>query len=575
MSDADINNKHLTVLSVCFLVAAVAIIVRLAYLQIWQYNYYSTLALSTHEIYQKIHPIRGEVFFKSAKDGTESGAAVNAKEYTMYVVPTEVVKEKVLEVADRLVTVLSWGEEEKKTAIEKISKANDPYEPLAKKLDDAQVEQINNYKLTGIYFTPEERRFYPEGDLASDVLGFYGFDNEGNARGSYGLEGYWDEVLRGKGGLVLGERGAKGGWITLAGRTTMEAENGADLVLTIDRALEYQACERLRQGFEEYKAKSASLIMMDVQSGAILAMCSFPNFNPNSYSKVDNVSAYNNTTIFTPYEPGSVFKPITMAIGLDLDLVFPNTTFTDPCVKKLNGFEIKNAQDKCYGVVNMTSVLENSINTGAMWVEEKIGPERFKKYVNKFGFGQKIGIELSTEAEGDVSSLDKKGEIWGAVASFGQGIMVTPLQLITAYTALANGGDLLRPYIVAEKRYANGKIEKTEPQINERILSTRASKLVSGMLVSVIENGHSTEVKSSDYYLAGKTGTAQIAGKGGYSESATNHTFAGFGPAGNPRIALVVKYEQPQRDWADSTVGPVFRDVMKFALGYLGVPKER
>ena len=315
--------------------------------------------------------------------------------------------------------------------------------------------------------------------------------------------------------------------------------------------------------------------MMDVKSGAILAMCSFPNFDPNNYSKAESVSAYNNTTVFTPYEPGSVFKPITMAIGLDLDLVFPNTTFTDPCVKKLNGFEIKNAQDVCYGVASMTEVLENSINTGAMWVEEKIGADRFKKYVNKFGFGEKTGIELSTEAEGDIRALDKKGEIWGAVASFGQGIMVTPLQLTVAYSALANGGDLMRPYIVAEKRYANGKTEKTEPQVNERVLSTRASKLVSGMLVSVIENGHSKEAKSADYYLAGKTGTAQIAGKGGYLEHVTNHTFAGYGPASNPKIAIVVKFEQPRRDWADSTAGPVFRDVMKFALGYLGVPKER
>lgn len=575
MMEIDGSNKRLTVLSVCFLFVALVIAAKLFILQILQGGYYSTLALSTHEIYKKIHPIRGEIFFRSAKDGTESGAAVNAKQYTVFAVPAEIKKDDVSKNADSLSSILFLNDEEKKVLIEKLSKANDPYEPLAKKVDDAGMEQIKISKLTGIYYTDEDRRFYPENFLAANVLGFYGFDNEGNARGSYGLEGYFNEVLSGKSGLMLGEKGAKGGWITLAGRTTMEAENGANLVLTVDRALEYQACERLRQGFEEYNAKSASLVMMDVRSGAILAMCSFPTFDPNNYSKVENVSVYNNTSVFTPYEPGSVFKPITMSIGLDLDLISPDTTFTDPCVKKLNGYEIKNANDECYGVSSMTSVLENSINTGAMWVEEKIGPERYKNYVNKFGFGEKTGIELATETAGDVRSLGKTGEIWGAVASFGQGIMVTPLQLTVAYAALANGGNLLRPYIVAEKRYANGKIEKTETLVNERVLSARASKLVTGMLVSVIENGHSKEAKSANYYLAGKTGTAQIAGKGGYLEHVTNHTFAGYGPASNPKIALVVKFEQPGRDWADSTAGPVFRDVMKFALEYLGVPRER
>ena len=500
MMEIDVSNKRLTVLSICILFAALIIVAKLFVLQILQGDYYSTLALSTHEIYKKIHPIRGEIFFRSAKDGSESGAAVNAKQYTVFAVPAEIKKDEVLKIADSLSVILSSDEEEKKVLVEKLSKSNDPYEPLAKKVDDSQVEQIKNLKLVGIYFTDEDRRFYPESSLAANVLGFYGFDNEGNARGSYGLEGYLDELLSGKSGLMLGETGAKGGWITLAGRTTMEAENGANIILTVDRALEYQACERLKQGFEEFKAKSASLIMMDVQSGAILAMCSFPTFDPNNYSMVDNVSVYNNTSVFTPYEPGSVFKPITMSVGLDLDLITPNTTFTDPCVIKMNGYEIKNANDVCYGVSSMTSVLENSINTGAMWVEEKIGPERFKNYINKFGFGEKTGIELATETAGDIRSLDKKGEIWGAVASFGQGIMVTPLQLTVAYATLANGGNLLRPYIVAEKRYANGKIEKTDTMVNERVLSTRASKIVTGMLVSVIENGHSKTAKAFILY---------------------------------------------------------------------------
>jgi len=343
--------------------------------------------------------------------------------------------------------------------------------------------------------------------------------------------------------------------------------------------LEYQACERLRQGFELIKAKSASLIMMDPETGAILAMCSFPDFDPNIYSKVKDVASYNNTGIFTAYEPGSVFKPITMSMGLDLNLVTPNTTFTDPGVLEMNGFKIHNALDKSYGLVTMTEVLENSINTGAVWVEAKVGPERFKNYVEKFGFGQKTGIGLETEVAGDIRSLSNKGEIWGATASFGQGITVTPFQLAVAYSALANGGKMARPYIVSEKRWQNGKIERANPEIIDQIISERASKLITGMLVSDIERGHSKATRLDNYYIAGKTGTAQIAGKGGYQDLGTNHTFAGFGPASRPRVTLIVKFEHPQmdplRDYADYTAAPVFKDVMKFAMEYLGVPKER
>jgi len=576
MSTSDTEDvRRLTLLSIIFALLALIIIGRLFYLQIMQYDYYSTMALNSHEIYEKIHPDRGQIFFKSAKDGSEPPAAINTIEYLLYAVPNEIKKEKVLEIVDELSQALSLGEEEKNIILEKISKNNDPYEALAKRITEQQMANIKSFAFEGIHFTPGSHRFYPEGNLLASVLGFYGFDAEGNPKGSYGLEGYWEKDLAGKSGLMLGEKGALGSWITLAGRITKEAENGADLVLTIDRALEYQACERLRQGFKEFKAKSASLVMVEVNSGSILAMCSFPDFDPNNYSKVSNVSAYNNTTIFTPYEPGSVFKPITMSIGLDLDLVSPNTTFTDPCVRKMNGREIHNALNKCYGQVNMTEVLENSINTGVVWVEEKVASERFKKYVEKYGFGQKTGITLETEAAGNIDSLTRKGGIWGANASFGQGISATPLQLAMAYSAIANGGKLYKPYIVSEEHFSNGKIERTKPEIVEQVISQHASKLLIGMLVSVVENGHSQEVRSENYYLAGKTGTAQIAGPGGYLELATNHTFAGFGPASNPRLALVVKYEQPQRDWADSTAGTVFKEVMEYALHYLGVPEDR
>ena len=360
----------------------------------------------------------------------------------------------------------------------------------------------------------------------------------------------------------------------MADRTLKQAEDGVDLLLTVDRNLQYKACARLREGYEKHKAKSAALILMDPKTGAILSMCSFPDFDPNNYSASKDVGAYNNTAIFTPYEPGSVFKPIIMSVALDLGLVSPFVTFVDSGERIINGRKIHNALNKKYGLVTMTNVLESSINTGMIWVEEKIGQTRFKEYVEKFGFGKKTGIGLDTETAGDISSLSKSSEIYFAVGSFGQGFTATPLQLITAYAALANNGRMPKPYIIDEVRHPNGQIEKTEPQ-TEVVISPNADKLITAMLISVVERGGSKVTKLDNYYVAGKTGTAQIASRGEYSADETNHTFVGYFPASDPKLVLFVKYETPKADWAESTVAPVFKDVAKFSLDYYGIPGDK
>jgi cell division protein FtsI/penicillin-binding protein 2 len=374
----------------------------------------------------------------------------------------------------------------------------------------------------------------------------------------------------------VGEQGAFGSWITMAGGTLHPSQNGADLLLTIDRTLEYAACKRLADGMKEYGAQRAALVMMNPKTGAILAMCSLPDFDPNNYSQTEDIDAFNNQAIFTPYEPGSVFKPITMAIAINAGLVQPDTTFTDPCTRKIDRFTIHNALNKCYGLMTMTQVLENSINTGMIWVEEKLGRAAFQAGVAKFGFGQKTGVDLSTETAGDVSSLDKKNSpIFGAVGSFGQGLTVTPLQLAAAYSAIVNAGKLPKPYIVQEVRYPDGHTDVTVPKVADTVITPHASELMKGMLTSVVENGNSyKKTKLPDYFMGGKTGTAQIPGKGGYTED-TNHTFVGFATAKDPRFVLVVKYEKPDRQWAESTAAPVFKDIMHFALQYYGIPPER
>ena len=561
--------------SLFFLILAIAIVGRLFMLQILQHDYYATFAMDTHEIYERLHPKRGDIYFSDSRTGQTYPAATTKEYYAIYAVPKEIPADQIVSTTAAVATVLNFNDQDKIKLQEKLSKNNDPYESIARKMDENIKDQISALNLKGIYAIGESYRYYPEGNLAAPVLGFLGSDADGNLVGRYGVEGYWNKELSGQGGILIGEKSAQGSLIALADKKMVSPENGADLVLTIDRSLQYKLCERLRDGLKTYGAKSAALVMMDPNTGAILANCSLPDFDPNNYSKVESASVYTNSAIFTAYEPGSVFKAITMASGLDLGLVSPNTTFTDPCMRKFDTYEIRNALDKCYGTQTMTGVLENSINTGVIWVEEKMGSPTFLNYVEKFGFGKKTGVALSSESAGDVTALEKKGQIFGAVGSFGQGITATPLQLAVAYSALANGGNLLKPYIVQEIRYPDGKVVKTQPKITEEVISQRTSKLISGMLASVVDHGQAKYGAVPGYFVAGKTGTAQIAGKGGYSKDDTNHTFAGFAPADNPKFVLIVRYEKPQRAWADSTAAPTFADIAKFALEYYNIPKER
>jgi len=567
-------DTRLRVVSSLMLVLVAAIVVKLFILQVVQHEYYTAMAMDTHEIYKMLYPRRGTVYFQDARSGREYPAAINRAYYLIYAVPREIERSEIASTTDKLAAILGYDEREKELLTQKLLKENDPYEPIQRKVSDETADRIKAAGLKGVYLVNQDYRYYPEKESGAHVLGFTSFDDSGALRGRYGAEGYWEDVLAGKGGYMTGERSARGSWISLAGRTLRSAEDGADIVLTIDRTLQYKACQRLRRGFQEFQVRSAALILMDVNSGAIRAMCSMPDYDPNEYAEVEDVSVFNNTSIFTPYEPGSVFKPLTMAAALDLGLVTPDTEFTDPGSRRIDGFTIHNALNKKYGRATMTKVLENSINTGMIWVQEQIGRERFKEYVERFGFGDKAGISLDTEVGGNISSLDKAGQIYGAVGSFGQGLTVTPLQLVTAYAALANDGQLPKPRIVEMIRYPDGRIERTEPSIVGTVISSRADKLITGMLVSVVDKTYSFTARMRDYYAAGKTGTAQIPGRGGYTDE-TNHTFLGYAPASNPKFVMLVKYEAPKRAWAESTTAPVFREVMEFALEYYGVPGDR
>ncbi|MFH1789678.1 MAG: penicillin-binding protein 2 [bacterium] len=564
-------------IAVFLCIICMAIVYRLFVLQILTFDYYTALASNTHEIYKQLFPKRGNIYIQDSRSdfNNEYPVAVQRPYYLVYAVPLEIDSSEAASTTALLAGILNYDKEQADLLLDRLLKNNDPYEVVEKKVFDDVVEKINKLGLKGIYYISKDHRYYPENCLVSSLVGFVGSDTNGNLAGRYGIESAWEKELAGTSGFLIGTKGAQGSIISAASKTLQKSEDGPDLLLTIDRSIQYQACETLRNGFVEYKAKSASLIILDSQTGAILAMCSLPDYDPNNYSQEKNASVFNNNTV-EAYEPGSVFKPITMAIGLDLNLVNPDTLFTDPGVRIISGYKVHNAMEKKYGTVTMTQVLENSINTGVIWVQEKIGESRFKNYIERFGFGKKTGIKISGESAGNISSLSKNAPIYGANASFGQGFTVTPLQLATAYTALANNGKLMKPYVIEEIRYKNGKTEKIRPQVVETVISERTQKLITGMMISVVEKGNGyVAVKMDDYYIAGKTGTAQIASlQGGYSEE-SNHTFVGFFPAKQPRFVMVVKYEAPARQWAESTAAPTFKKVADFTLKYYGIAGDK
>lgn len=462
--------------------------------------------------------------------------------------------------------------------IARLSKTDDPYEPVAQNVTEEQLRLIEALKIKGIYSVLENARSYPEPTFGGQVIGFFGQDAEGNPHGNYGLEGYFDDFLSGIPGSLYAEVDDGGSWVGVGNRTFTPAVDGGNLYLTIDRTLQIVACGKLADAVKKYDADGGALVILEPSTGKVLAMCGAPDFYPEEYGNEEDLSVYTNPTIFTPYEPGSIFKPITMAAGIDTGAVTPNSTYTDTGSVDVGWTRpIYNAARKVFGTVDMIEALEESVNTAMVWVMRQTGQEKLKSYIEKFGFGTLTGIELNTEAPGTIASLESSAEVYSATAAFGQGITTTPLQIAAAYAAMANKGQYMKPYIVERKEYADGTVEDIAPTFLRQVITPETAEKIVGMLVAVVEYGHGKRAGVPGYYIAGKTGTAQIAINGVYSETAFNGSFAGFGPAENPKFAMVVKIEYPKSGviYAESTAAPLFGEIADFLLKYYNVQPTR
>ncbi|EKE21029.1 MAG: hypothetical protein ACD_7C00379G0005 [uncultured bacterium] len=566
-SDKLVSSQRIYFLAVAVFFMGVIIIARLYILQIRDHARFRTMADDQHGAFSELSAKRGEIYLKNRDE--KYPLAVN-KEYMMVFLEPKMVAEK-----DRVVSELSYILGMERIEIEKkLSNPEDMFEIVKKKISQEEADKITELKLKGVKLLGENYRYYPGKELASQIVGFVGSNGEQEI-GRYGLESFWEEELQGKNGSIFQERDSAGRWISITDRKKVPAQDGADLVLTIDQAVQYEIEKILKLTMEKYKADGGSILVQEPSTGKLLAMASYPNFNPNEFGKVENMSVFTNPAITNAYESGSVFKTVTLASGIDAGVISPNTTYVDNGVISEAGYNIKNSDGKSNGTQTMTQVLEKSLNTGVIFTEKLMGNKKFAEYVRNFGFGEKTGITLPNEAAGDVRNLNNlKSDIQFFTASFGQGITTTPLQILNAYSVIANGGNLMRPQVVEKKIYSDGREESVEPKIIRRVIKEETAKQMKEMLESVVVNGHGKRAAVSGYRVGGKTGTAQVAkqGGGGYEESITIGSFTGIAPLDNPRFAVIVKIDNPKDvQWAESSAAPTCGEVLKFLLNYYNV----
>lgn len=534
---------------------------RLYDLQIAHGAFYRALANGQQTQFFDATGQRGKVF---ANDGGELTVLSTVKEqYYCFVVPKEI--ENVDETKTRLAKLFSVKEED---IAKKFENKESQFSEIKDKLSSEEIKALQDFKIKGVYVRKKYISFYPHGKVASNILGYV--DKEGN--GLYGVQSYYNEQLSPSQGLTASVKGLQ----EYLDNGNSSIQNGSDVVLTIDVNIQKKAQELLEEASQKYNMESGQIIVMDPYTGKIVALANYPDYDPNDYSKyASNMAVFQNWAVQKLYEPGSVFKAVTMAIGLETNSVAPTTTYNDPCKEKFDRFLIGNYDGRCWGKRNMTEVLERSINTGMIFVERQIGHKRYYQYLVNFGLFKKTGVDMAGEAVSANENLKSMRDVNFATCSFGQGISITPLRLAVSYSALANGGNIMRPYIVEKIIKPDGTVKETKPEVEyPGIISEETSLTIRKMLNSVTENGYSQHARVPGYFVGGKTGTAQQPGPGGYTKK-TWHTFAGIAPIYNPKFVIIIKLDNPAASEASASAAPIFAKLGEYALNYAHVPTER
>jgi cell division protein FtsI (penicillin-binding protein 3) len=546
------------ILSALFLTWFFLLVFRLVNLQIFQYTDLSARARRQHSRSFEISPQRGTIY---DRHGRELAISVNVD--SVYAVPLEIPDKKW--VADQLAQALNLKGHDLLAKL----RANRGFTWLKRKADYQEVAKVKAMELPGIYFEKESKRFYPNRELAAHALGYVGLDNEGLS----GLEFSYQKEIGGSPGRMQLMTDAK----QRSFRRVEKASNqGQDLFLTIDQTIQYLTERELAAQVRSSRALSGTAIVMEPYSGQILAMASYPSFNPNHYAKY-SPEHWKNRAILSIYEPGSTFKIFTAAAALEEHLAEPHEPIN--CMNGAIRVGKRRIRDhRGYGILSVREIVAYSSNVGAVQLAFRIGKERFERYIRLFGFGTPTDIELPGEAKGLLRPSSEWPTITLANISMGQGIGVTPLQLVTAVSVIANGGYRVKPQIVRSR--PSGSVEKVrfEPeQTRLRVLRSRTAAEMTEMLTGVVKTGTGKGSQLEGFSAAGKTGTAQkIDPNGRYSHSRFIASFVGFAPTERPAIAIVVTIDEPHgKYYGGEVAAPVFRAIAEKSLRYLAISPDQ
>lgn len=511
---------------------------------------------------KKIFPNRGKIF-----DRNLDPLVLNQITYLAYSEPKEIENKK--EFIEKIDSILKIG----KSTLEAKLNTDKLWVPLASKVDEETKKKIISLKLKGIGFEEEQRRFYPEGSLAAHLLGFVGKNEKGENVGYFGIEGYWEKELSGLPGVFKTERDLLGKPIFIGVQSKFEPEDGSDLVLTIDRTIQAISKEKLTSGLKRYGAKEGCIIIADPKTLEILSLCCLPDFDPDKYYQFSE-RYFKNPAISNVYEPGSIFKPLIMAAAFNEKVLKPSDFYQEEGPVEISGYQIRTWDNKYEGKISMTRIIEKSSNVGMVYVGQKLGNKKILEYLKAYGVGELTGIDLQGEVAGFIREEKEWSPVDYATATFGQGIVVTPIQMIRAFSSLINGGEILKPYVVGEIRSRN-KIIKKKPIKIRQVITKHLSEIMKKILQSAVENGEVKWAKPKGYQIGGKTGTAQIPIKGHYDPTKTIGSFIGFAPVDDPKFIILVTLREPSTSsWGSETAAPLFFEIAKELLVYYNIAPE-
>ena len=576
--------KRLNILVVLILLVGMAIIIRLFYWQVVVSSELSSLGERQYTSVVEIPAQRGEI---RTSDGFP--LASNQETFIIFVYRPQLEK-PIKEIATILApvigldllekeptqTITSIIENEKKIQQiieEKLSRPDVLWTPIVRNANLFQKKEIEKLNLKGIGIEPTFTRSYSEASMAASLIGFVGHDLAGNPKGYFGLEGFYELELKGKPGVIQQEKDATGQPILIGQYSEQRAKRGRNLVLHLNRAIQKKVEEKLETSLKKYGAKSGEVVIMDPKKGAIIAMASLPTYDPASFSDYDP-ALFKNPIISESYEPGSTFKVLTMSAALDSKVVEPDTR-CNICGKPvtIGAYTIRTWNDEYHPNLTMREVIQYSDNIGMVFVSQKLGIEKLVEYLNRFGIGEKTGIDLEEESTSPLRLAKDWKEIDLATASFGQGIAVTGIQMLQAVAAIANSGLMPNPQVVHQ--VLGDEVIAIEPKKPTRVVSPQTAQLITDMMVNAVDNGEAKWAKPKGYSIAGKTGTSQIPVAGHYDQEKTIASFIGFAPAEEPKFVMLVKLREPESSpWGSETAAPLWFSIAKDLFLYYGIQPE-